>query len=204
MDFNDLHDSNALLKIPTWGALQTVGLERDIYTIGKNAFAYCSRLTSFHFEKLIQNVHLGTPSGLVNEYAFAFSGLEKASFYHCRERAFTYSNVETIELRDWGTIGEFAFEGTPVTKIDITIKNAIDNRFAFANMPKLEEATINIYEYPYPLTSEVHIPEGMFQNCKSLKKFTSNGTSKVYQYAFMACTAPVSYTHLTLPTTERV
>lgn len=56
-------------------------------------------------------------------------------------------------------------------------------------MPKLEEATINIYEYPYPLTSEVHIPEGMFQNCKSLKKFTSNGTSKVYQYAFMACTA---------------
>lgn len=161
-------------------SLKEINFENDIGQIGKFAFTYCSSLASFNFDKLIKDSS-ETNTGYIDNYAFAYSGIKQASFFRTGERAFAYTPLEKYKVRDQGTIGKYALEGTQFKKVELTY--SYGNSYAFARCPLLEEATL------YILGTDKYIPTGIFENCKSLKRVIAKNATMVHQRAFYGCTS---------------
>ena len=146
-------------------------------SIGTGAFAYCTNLES-----------VTLPDREITIGAYAFSST---------------ASLDSINLNKVKKVGEFAFESSGITSVNLALEGVIIGEGAFYEAPYLETVVIGakatVGEHAFSLTpvtevelrgGNVTVGEGAFLGCTGLVTFDfADVVGKLGDFAFYGCTA---------------
>lgn len=166
-----------------------------IGTIGFHAFENCQSLRSFTIPdsmKVMDNSLFGYAPNInhiIIPEKMKIELIKKDAFKNIDLQYLTFGFSSIVS-----TIEDSCFEGKKLEKIEINITQKLGKN-VFKNCKNLKTASINFISFPsvrslHLITNDIitSIPEGTFDGCEKLKKFTSiNMIESIGDFAFRGC-----------------
>jgi len=188
------HDGSVLIQYPAAKETATYIVPSDVRTIGKKAFAYCSKLTevivpdsvtslateAFRDNKKLTSVIIGNGVTAISDGAF-----NKCSSLESVTVGKNVSCIGTDAFRDCAKLKDIRiWDIAAWCMIDCT-SNLYSNPFYYAENLYLDGELVEDLVIPDSVTS---IAESAFEYCESIKSVTVPGTvTAIEKYAFEYC-----------------
>ena len=120
------------------GELSYVGLPEEVTSVGANAFYACEKLTSIQFPESLKTIGNGAFSRCINLVIPVFpTTIEEIGL-----GAFSLTKIGTVKFDKPVKIGESAFSGTTVEKLELLAPTDSIPASAFENCTKLENVSM--------------------------------------------------------------